>query len=43
MLITAFGDDATHREANQLDARVVLDKPFGLQTFRKEVERCVFS
>lgn len=43
MLITAFGDEATHREALQLDARVVLDKPFGLDTFRKEVERCVFS
>lgn len=34
---------ATHREAYELDAPVVLDDPFGLRIFRKEVERCVFS
>lgn len=43
MLITAFGDEATHREASQLEATAVLDKPFELERFRKEVEKCVFS
>jgi len=30
LLITAFGDDETHRDARQLGAVAVLDKPFDL-------------
>jgi CheY-like chemotaxis protein len=31
ILITAFGDEATHRRAEELGASMVLDKPFELE------------
>jgi DNA-binding response OmpR family regulator len=37
ILITAFGDEETHREAYQLGARWVLDKPFDLGELRTAV------
>jgi CheY-like chemotaxis protein len=33
ILITAFGDEQTHREADSLGASAVLDKPFDLDEF----------
>lgn len=35
ILITAFGDEQTHRRARELGARAVLDKPFDLSAFRR--------
>lgn len=37
ILITAFGDEDTHREAEQLGAAAVLDKPFDLDRLRSLV------
>ena len=34
ILITAFGDDATHREARELGADAMFDKPFDLEDLR---------
>jgi len=43
VLVTAFGDDETHRLARRHGAAVVLDKPFGLDDFRSAVLRLVGS
>lgn len=37
ILITAFGDEDTHREAHDLGAAAVLDKPFDLDRLRSLV------
>ncbi len=37
LLITAFGDEETHREAKRLGAFSVLNKPFDLDDFRTAV------
>lgn len=37
MLITAFGDSQTHREAQRLGAAAVFDKPFDVDDFRTAV------
>ena len=37
VLITAFGDDATHAEGRELGAVTVLDKPFAVDTLRAAV------
>lgn len=37
ILITAFGDEDTHREAHDLGAAAVLDKPFDLDHLRSLV------
>nr|WP_276203615.1 response regulator [Hyalangium minutum] len=39
ILITAFGDEALHREAERLGAARVLDKPFELAELRAAVRR----
>lgn len=39
ILMTAFGDDATHAEAKRLGAVEVLDKPFGMEALRALVRR----
>ena len=43
ILITAFGDEETHKEAERLGAIAVFDKPFEIDdlvvTVRKELER----
>jgi DNA-binding response OmpR family regulator len=39
ILITAFGDDATHAEAEGLGALAVLDKPFDLDRLRNAVRQ----
>jgi DNA-binding response OmpR family regulator len=39
MLITGFGDEATHERARDLGAVCVLDKPFALEEFRGAVRR----
>ncbi len=39
ILITGFGDEATHSRARDLGAVCVLDKPFSMQTLRNEVRR----
>ena len=39
ILITAFGDEATHHEAHYLGAIGVLDKPFALERLRSLVQR----
>lgn len=41
ILITAFGDEETHREAHDLGARAVLDKPFDLERLRTLVHESV--
>lgn len=41
VLITAFGDAATHAEAHRLDAQIVLDKPFDLDDLRTVVRLLV--
>lgn len=43
ILITAFGDERTHAEANRLGAAAVLDKPFELDDFRDAVRSCSMS
>jgi CheY-like chemotaxis protein len=37
VLITGFGDAATHAEARQLGAAAIFDKPFDLYAFRETV------
>jgi DNA-binding response OmpR family regulator len=37
ILITGFGDEATHARARDLGAERVLDKPFGMEEFRTAV------
>lgn len=37
VLITAFGDDETHKEARRLGASATLDKPFEMDDLRKLV------
>jgi CheY-like chemotaxis protein len=37
ILITAFGDEATHAEGRELGAVAVLDKPFNVQDLRTAV------
>jgi len=39
ILITAFGDDWTHDEAERLGARAILDKPFDVDALLDEVRR----
>lgn len=39
ILITSFGDPGTHREAERLGARALIDKPFELDTLITEVTR----
>jgi DNA-binding response OmpR family regulator len=39
ILITAFGDDATHAQARELGAASVLDKPFRIDVLLSEVRR----
>jgi len=41
ILITAFGDEQTHRAANELGAAAVLDKPFDLDVLRALVHESV--
>jgi CheY-like chemotaxis protein len=41
ILITAFGDAATHALAHQLGATAVLDKPFDMPSFLGLVRACV--
>lgn len=41
ILITAFGDEETHREAHDLGAAAVLDKPFDLERLRTLVHESV--
>ncbi len=41
ILITAFGDEETHREAEDLGAAAVLDKPFDLERLRTLVHESV--
>ena len=37
ILITAFGDEATHAEGRELGAAAVIDKPFNVQDLRAAV------
>lgn len=37
ILITAFGDEATHAEGQELGAAAVLDKPFNVEELRSTV------
>jgi CheY-like chemotaxis protein len=39
ILMTAFGDERTHREARRLGAITLLDKPFDLEELRALVRR----
>ncbi|WP_052464531.1 response regulator [Geoalkalibacter subterraneus] len=41
MLITAFGDEQTHKLARRLGAVVLLDKPFDLQDLMSQVRRVI--
>ena len=41
ILITAFGDAATHLRAQQLEAAALLDKPFDLDDLRAAVSRAL--
>lgn len=41
ILITAFGDPSTHREAHRLGAAAVFDKPFDLDALRATVDNLV--
>lgn len=41
ILITAFGDEATHAEAERLKASAVLDKPFDIEDLLNEVRKVV--
>lgn len=38
LLITAFGDDVTHRRARELGAAGLLDKPFDLVMLRQRID-----
>ena len=39
IIITAFGDEALHAEAQRLGAAAVLDKPFDIDDLRAEIHR----
>lgn len=39
ILITAFGDEATHTRASELGATMVLDKPFDLDTLCEAIRQ----
>ena len=39
ILITAFGDPATHAEARELGALTVFDKPFEMEVLMEEIRR----
>ena len=41
ILITAFGDDATHAQARELGVSAVFDKPFEIDDLRAAVHRLV--
>jgi DNA-binding response OmpR family regulator len=41
ILITAFGDDETHAQANELGATAVFDKPFEMEELRAAVRDAV--
>jgi CheY-like chemotaxis protein len=41
ILITGYGDPATHAEAYRLGASAVLDKPFELRQLREAVRSCL--
>ena len=43
ILITAFGDEATHAEAHALGATMVIDKPFDLDTLCDAIRRVQHS
>lgn len=43
ILITAFGDDQTHRRAAELGAAAIIDKPFDLHEFHDHVSRVLCS
>jgi len=43
VLITAFGDDDTHAEAESLGVAVVLDKPFRIERLLEVVQRVMGS
>lgn len=43
ILITAFGDDETHREAKRFGAVAVLDKPFDLDRLQALVRSVLFE
>ena len=43
ILITAFGDAATHAQARELGAASILDKPFGIDALLAEVHRILDS
>ena len=41
ILITAFGDEATHAEGRDLGALAVFDKPFGVDLLRSAVREAM--
>ncbi len=41
VLMTAFGDEKLHRDANAAGASAVLDKPFDLDDLKREVHRLI--
>jgi DNA-binding response OmpR family regulator len=41
ILITAFGDDATHAEGRELGAAAVFDKPFDIHALRAAVAEAI--
>ena len=41
ILITAFGDQVTHDEANELGASAVIDKPFDIDELRATIRRII--
>lgn len=43
ILITAFGDEATHAEARELGAVAVLDKPFEMADLLDQVRQAIAS
>jgi CheY-like chemotaxis protein len=43
ILITAFGDPQTHRRAKALGAAAIIDKPFDLEEFHRQVTRALHA
>jgi len=43
IIITAFGDEAIHRQAGKLNVVATLDKPFDMETLRQTVRRAEAS